>query len=238
MKISVVTATYNCKKTIERTIISVLRQTYTNIEYLIIDGLSSDGTIDVIKEYAQNDGRIRVLIERDKGIYDAMNKAVAMATGEYVYFLGGDDVLFSENTLQQVADRITNFSDIVYGDIILYPSGNRMRQRQTTKSIITFNICHQAIFYPTKYLKARPYDLRYKIWADHELNLFCWGKYGAFKYIEIPIAQYNQTGFSSFTEDEVFKKDRLTIVKKHLGLFGMYYWATRTIMWPIKKIFS
>src|SRR5437879_6907645 len=98
-KLSVITVVYNDVKGIERTMLSVLNQTYPNVEYIIIDGFSTDGTLDVIKKYQ---GRIKLISEKDEGIYDAMNKGLAIATGDYVLFMNSGDEKYTLHTLANV----------------------------------------------------------------------------------------------------------------------------------------
>lgn len=99
LKISIITVSYNAAKTIEQTIQSVVNQTYDNIEYIIIDGGSTDGTVDIIKKY--EDKIAYWVSEPDKGIYDAMNKGILKASGEYIYFLGADDWLYNESVMER-----------------------------------------------------------------------------------------------------------------------------------------
>ena len=119
MKISIITASYNRGKTIRHTVESVLRQTYPDFEYIVVDGGSTDNSIDIVKEYqVAFKGRLKWISERDKGIYDAMNKGIRIATGDVVGILNSDDFYTDENVLQTVADNFVNHSvDAVYGDI-------------------------------------------------------------------------------------------------------------------------
>lgn len=120
MKISIITATFNSGKTIVDTMVSVLRQTYTNFEYLVIDGGSSDDTIEKVKSYQSRFGdRLRWISEKDRGIYDAMNKGIKMATGDVVGILNSDDYYTNIDILQTVADSFENNNrlDALYGDI-------------------------------------------------------------------------------------------------------------------------
>ena len=119
MKISIVTATFNSSATLRDTIKSVLGQTYRDFEHLIIDGGSKDDTLDIVREYEpQYGGRLRWVSERDRGIYDAMNKGIAMATGDVVGILNSDDFYTSDTVLQAVAEAMQEQSvDAVYGDI-------------------------------------------------------------------------------------------------------------------------
>ena len=119
MKISVITATFNSGKTVRDTIESVLRQTYKDIEYIIVDGQSKDDTLEIVRSYESQFGeRIRYVSEPDKGIYDAMNKGIAMATGDVVGILNSDDFYTSNNVLEQVAKTLSDTNiDAVYGDV-------------------------------------------------------------------------------------------------------------------------
>ena len=119
MKISILTATYNSDKTLRDTIKSVLRQSYREFEYILIDGGSKDNTVDIIKEYEpQFEGRLKYISERDDGIYDAMNKGIRMSTGDVVGILNSDDFYTSDDALQKIADAFEkNDIDATYGDI-------------------------------------------------------------------------------------------------------------------------
>ena len=119
MKISIITATYNSEATIADTINSVLSQNYSDIEYLVIDGGSSDGTLDIVKANAPRfDGKLRWVSESDRGIYDAMNKGIRMATGDIIGILNSDDYYTSNDVLSTYAEAFkTSKVDAVYGDI-------------------------------------------------------------------------------------------------------------------------
>jgi glycosyltransferase involved in cell wall biosynthesis len=115
MKVSIITVTFNSAKTIRQTIESVLAQDYADLEYIIIDGASKDGTVDILKSFK---GRIKFISEPDKGIYDAMNKGVKMATGEVIGTIGGDDFYPNNQVISNVAKAfLQNHTDAVYGDI-------------------------------------------------------------------------------------------------------------------------
>ena len=120
MKISIITVTFNSATTVRDTIESVLKQSYPNTEYLIVDGASKDKTVEIVKEYEPKfEGRLHVISEPDKGIYDAMNKGINMATGDVVGILNSDDFFTSDDVIARVADAFAKENDIdaVYGDI-------------------------------------------------------------------------------------------------------------------------
>ena len=131
MKISIITVAYNSAKTIEDTIKSVLSQNYVDIEYIIIDGKSSDATLDIVNTYHQNISR--VISETDQGIYDAMNKGIKVATGQIIGFLNSDDVFENKNVLSLIADQFNRDQSIsvVYGDLkyVLINDLNKIKRR-------------------------------------------------------------------------------------------------------------
>lgn len=145
MKISVVTVCYNAADTIEKTMLSVLNQTYHDIEYIIIDGGSTDGTVEIIRKYAD---RIAYWVsEPDKGIYDAMNKGIKVATGEWINFMNAGDSLFSRDTLQQFIESYPHM-DVVYGYAMYMTQGRSFRFKNSPMSEIEKKMpfCHQAVF--------------------------------------------------------------------------------------------
>ena len=124
MTISIITATYNSANTLRDTFESVLSQSYQDIEYIVIDGNSTDGTVDLIKEFEPKfNGKLRWISEPDKGLYDAMNKGLKMATGDVVGILNSDDFYSSHDVLQIISSNISDV-DAVYGDIHYVDPGN------------------------------------------------------------------------------------------------------------------
>ena len=125
MKVSVITVTYNSAATLSRAIDSVKQQTYDDIEHIIVDGGSTDGTIDIISsaELSSN-GHIRWISEKDNGIYDAMNKAIQMATGDIIGILNSDDYLTSSQVIAKIVENFDNQTDAVYGDVHFVKSDN------------------------------------------------------------------------------------------------------------------
>lgn len=227
---SVIIVVFNAVNYIEEAILSVVSQHYKNIELIIIDGGSSDGTIDIIKKY---DEHIKFWSsEPDEGIYDAMNKGVLIATGDYLYFLGADDRLL--NVLDDVARLIDKTDDnkcIFYGDVILNGDVFKKLGGRFNKIKILFkNIPHQAIFYPKDFFLERKYNCKYKLLADYALNLEAFSlNPNLWRYMNLVVASYSTNGASSLLKDNVFSMDKINIVKNNFGLlyFMIYSFLRR-----------
>lgn len=213
-KISIITVTLNAARYLERCIESILAYKNLNIEFIIWDGGSVDGTIDIIKKYEKHITFWKS--EKDAGVYDAMNKAVKVATGDWIYFLGADDALLegAELIVKKFEDRNT----IYYGDISY--SGQRMiREAYDSYRLANENICHQAIFYPRDVFDLYKYDLKYPVAADWLLNMKLWSnKRFKFEYHPFIIADFSDSGISSMNRDIKFYEDQLSILRKFMGL--------------------
>lgn len=201
-KISIITVVYNAVKTMDYTIKSVLDQSYKNIEYIIIDGQSSDGTQQIIMQYL--DSIAYFISEKDAGIYDAMNKGIKYATGDYIIFLNSDDRLM-EDSMEQCVRYLDDEVDILYGDIYLVQKDgieNRIKGKlEYTEDIIYRGICHQAVLAKTELLKCHQFDISYKIAADYDwlLRMFYLG--ANFVYVPIVFSYYNAFGYSAVNRD-------------------------------------
>lgn len=177
LKISVITVSYNARRTIEQCIQSVINQNYQNTEYIIIDGNSSDGTISILEKYKKH---IQVLVsEPDKGIYDAMNKGIALASGDVIGMLNADDFFAADDILTVVSDAFkNNDADIVYGDLdYVKPDGTTFRKwRSGPYKKGKFNMGWMPP-HPTFYCRKEVFDklgnysLEYGTAADYELML-------------------------------------------------------------------
>ncbi len=168
-KITVVTVCFNAAKTLEKTIQSVINQTYNNIEYIIIDGASTDGTLDIIKRY--DDSISHWQSEPDKGIYDAMNKGLKSATGDYLIFMGADDLFFDNDIINRVVSKLEDGNAIHYGSVKFNGIGTIHWGRFNKIKWATTNVCHQAIFYPKVVFSQYKYDISYSVYADYVYNL-------------------------------------------------------------------
>ena len=171
-------------------------------EVILVDGASTDGTMEIIKRYSGEHAFIRWVAEKDKGVYDAMNKGVGMATGEWVYFLGADDGFYDTRVLSAIfSTGRAGDPDILYGNVEfkysrrIYDGPYNLR-----KLLFENNICHQAIFYRRSvFQKVGLYDTRCKIYADRDFNIRCFRQKGLrIEFLDRIIAVYNeQDGLSA-----------------------------------------
>ena len=225
--ISIITVVLNGAETLERTILSVLRQDFDDLEYVIIDGGSTDGSLDIIRRYESEIHYWRS--EPDNGLYDAMNKGVRASKGRWVLFLGADDLLV--NSLRDIASHLTDERTVYYGDVYM-PKRQRIYDGPFSAYKIMFrNICQQAIFYPRCVFESYCFDTRYQILADHAFNIACYGdKRFQFRYIRKLICLYNDySGASIDTEDQKFQADRQSLIRTHFSpaLFLAYFLRAR-----------
>lgn len=223
IKFTIVTVCYNSSQTIANTIQSVLSQNYDNYEYWIIDGASTDSTIEILKSI--NNKHVKYITEPDKGIYDAMNKALNKAIGDYLLFLGADDILFSSDTLKNIENKITDNTSIFYGNVIRTNTGAIYDGEFTKWDWGYKNICHQAIFYPKSIYKNKKYNLEYKLVADWVYNLELLADSVNFRYINEVVSVYNDIdGLSSTKVDEKFLKLRRKLIVNAVGIMP-YIWG-------------
>jgi glycosyltransferase involved in cell wall biosynthesis len=237
-KFSIITVSLNSKDTIEATIQSVLNQKFTNYEYLIIDGGSKDGTLDILEKY-QTQGALTYLSEPDAGIYYAMNKGVKQSKGDWIYFLGSDDIFFDESVLHDVYINVkSSIVEVIYGNVKFLHSGVTYDGFFDHEKISTKNICHQALFVnKTVYDKIGLFNTEYKMSADFEFNLRWMGLNIPSLYLNRTIAIYNELGLSGKIWDKVFyydfnnlliknnivsRRSFLELKRRHEGLLNSY----------------
>ena len=186
MKVSIITATYNSAETIKDTLVSVNKQTYKNIEHIIIDGGSKDNTLEIIEKYGE---RVNIIVsEPDKGIYDAMNKGIKAATGDVVGILNSDDFFASDDVIEKIVDRFGNDKDVeaVYSNLYYVKQNN---PKEIVRHWVSTPFKEGSFFkgwhppHPTLYVKREVYekygvfDLDFKLAADFELMLRFFEKY-------------------------------------------------------------
>jgi len=220
-KLSVITIVYNNVKDIERTMLSVLNQTYPNIEYIVIDGASKDGTKKVIRKFQNR--LAKFISEPDHGIYDAMNKGLALATGEYVLFMNSGDEIYSTETVEDVFQSADS-ADIYYGETEMYNEqwlslGQRRHRAPENFNWRSFkygmSVGHQAVY--IKRSITEPYDLQYKYSADIDWVIKAAKKASSIVNTHIYVAKYLVGGMSK-KKHFASLRERFSIFKKYYGL--------------------
>lgn len=191
MKISIITVCYNSEKTIEQTIKSVVNQSYNNIEYIIVDGKSKDGTLEIIKKYQKKYPKIiKYISEKDKGIFDAMNKGLKMSTGDYAGILNSDDLLANNNVIKKMVDFLEKDDyDGFYANIVYMNNELNAVKRNVIAGKVSKKL-GWVMPHGTMYLKKNIYeeygyyDLTYKITADYEFTIRMLRKYDKLAYLK------------------------------------------------------
>lgn len=229
--ISIIVPTRNAGAELEACLSSLGDQRFTGYEVLVIDGQSTDGTLERVKAHA---GRhVRWLSEPDRGVYDAMNKGVDRARGEWLYFLGADDVLHDGEVLSDVAATVASADlDLVHGDVIEKRSGARYGGEFTLDRLLfEGNLCHQSVFYRRSlFERLGGYNLRYPIWADWEFNIRCFRHPGLrARWMNRVIAVYRERSGISREEDALLKKELPVFLKREQtarkgALAGLWRW--------------
>jgi glycosyltransferase involved in cell wall biosynthesis len=227
--ITVIVVTYNAANHLQACLNSIFAQEFKNIELLIFDGASSDSTLEII---IKNEDQISYWqSEPDNGIYDAMNKAVKHARGRWLLFLGSDDTLLEGFSL--MANKLKETNTLYYGYCLI--NNKQSNKRLPEYEVAKVNICHQAIFYPAGVFLKYSYDTRYIIYADHALNIQCWGDSSfSKKYFPFPIAKYSLLGFSNKAKDLLFKKEKTVWIRKHSSKWVYYRYLFRKLKESIK----
>lgn len=196
VKVSVITILFNSVSTVERTIKSVLGQTYENVEFIVIDGQSTDGSIEILNRY--RDKIDILLIEPDDGIYEAMNKGIDLATGEWICFMNSNDYFFNSNVIKDIFSSEQD-ADIVYGYCIDPDTGESVKPLSLDEFWRRIPINHQSAFIKSRYYKERPYEVKYRISSIYDF-LYFWYRNGLkFKYIDMPVAVYDMKGISFYS---------------------------------------
>ena len=241
-KISIITVCFNAEKTIRRTIESVVNQSYKNIEYIMVDGQSEDDTVSIIKGFENHISKL--VSEKDKGIYDAMNKGIDLATGTYLLFLNADDYLISETAVENIVNQINQHADkeIYYGNLVVYDhtSGRgKIWQPDEVSGKLLFNstLPHPATLYRRSvFEKLGKFDATYKIAADYEFYVRAYAKSAKFQKINMLIAVFSANGVScSEKYKELTKVERSRTITTHFSSFKQLYLRFRV---RIKKLFN
>lgn len=236
IKITIITVCYNASKTISRTIQSVLNQSYSNIEYIIIDGNSTDSSQTIIEQYKNYIAYY--ISEPDNGIYDGMNKGIKQATGEYILFLNSDDTLYENSTIEKFVNNITAKHDIYYGNNqIINEYGqyiNKPRNIELLKR--KWVLSHQATFIRTTLLKNNLFDINYRYCADYKQisNLYLNGY--SFEYIDLTISTTPISSGTTYSNYLASTKEHFQVIRERGENITFLEYKTIILRWTIRTI--
>ena len=227
-KFSIITVTYNAGKVMEDTIQSVIFQTYRNVEYIIVDGGSTDHTLEVANKY--RDRISKIISEPDKGLYDAMNKGIRLATGDYLCFLNAGDELHENETLQKMVHTLNanQLPDVIYGETAIVDEQGHflhMRRLSAPKQLHwkSFKqgmlVCHQAFFARRELAVAHPYDLQYRFSADFDWCIRIMKQSQYLHNTGLILVDYLNEGMTT-RNHKASLKERFRIMAKHYGWFS------------------
>ncbi len=223
-KVSIITVVYNSENLIERTIQSIIFQTYPNVEYIIIDGFSKDSTVNIIKKYEKK--LAYWISEPDNGLYDAMNKGLEKATGDYICFLNSGDTLFSVDTIEKAFGNLNALPDVLYGETMMMDAdGNELGLRrlrapekldwQSFKNGML--VCHQSIYIKKEI--APKYNLRYHIASDFDWVLGSLVKAKTIHNTQLILTRFLDGGLNKKNIPRGLY-ERFLIMSKYYGFFN------------------
>ena len=247
MKLTTIVVSLNAQKRLASTLDSILAQEYDELEVIAVDGGSTDGTVDVLKQYeGRFQGRLHWRSEPDKGIYDAMNKGIARATGDYVNFLNCGDS-YAPQALVQVAELIQLHPevDVAYGISRYFDDKGEVRLiRESHTRFRDRNICHQSIWYRrVLFAKYGNYDLKYRFLADYDLNIRLFQAGAVFHALDAIVANYSLDGVtSSDAHNEEGQKEAMAIFYEHHLVDKAHYdwfmgsFSRRRLFTPIRTL--
>ena len=227
-KFSIITVTYNAEKVLEDTIQSVIFQTYRNVEYIIVDGASKDHTLEIVNKYHNRINK--VISEPDKGLYDAMNKGIQLATGNYLCFLNAGDKFHDSETLQKIVHTLKGqeLPDVIYGETaIVDEEGHFLHMRRlSTPAHLNWKsfkqgmlVCHQAFFANRELAINHLYDLQYRFSADFDWCIRIMKKAKCLHNTRLTLIDYLNEGMTT-KNHKASLKERFCIMAKHYGLIS------------------
>lgn len=212
--ISIITVSYNAGNEIEKTIRSVLSQSFRDYEYVFIDGASTDNTVEIIERYRSTFEKMeiacRVISEKDKGIYDAMNKGVRESCGQWVLMLNAGDLFTDDHVLEDMFSGEKHEGKILYGDVVLSQrSGKRtyfqyQRPKKLDSICYALPFCHQSVFVPRELMAQHGFDTDFKIAADYNFFSKVYKAGALFHYIPRAVSVYDLDGVSATNVDKLF----------------------------------
>jgi len=241
--ISIITVVYNSERFIENTLKSIINQTYSNVEYIIIDGGSDDGTIEIIKRYEKYISKW--ISEKDNGLYDAMNKAIEMVSGDYLWFINSGDEIYTENILNDFFSKLNYLPDVIYGETeIINFKGQSvgMRRHSAPKKLswrslrFGMKVCHQSILVKKDLIE--PYNTKYNYSSDFDWVIRMLKKSESIYNAKLILSKFMEGGLTKKSMVPGLK-ERFHIMKKYYGLiptiFNHFLIGTRLSFFYLKN---
>ena len=227
-KFSIITVTYNAEKVLEDTIQSVIFQTYRNVEYIIVDGASKDHTLEIVNKYHNRINK--VISEPDKGLYDAMNKGIQLATGDYLCFLNAGDKFHDSETLQKIVHTLKGqeLPDVIYGETAIVDEEGHFLHMRRLSAPAHLNwksfkqgmlVCHQAFFANRELAINHLYNLQYRFSADFDWCIRIMKKAKCLHNTRLTLIDYLNEGMTT-KNHKASLKERFCIMAKHYGLIS------------------
>jgi glycosyltransferase involved in cell wall biosynthesis len=222
-KVSIITINLNNKAGLEKTIESVIGQTYNDFEYIVIDGCSADDSVDIIK---QNQDKIAKWVsEKDSGIYDAMNKGIGKASGEYILFLNAGDYFFNHHVLETVF-KIPSSEDIIYGDMMIDRGVSKLEYGHSPDPLTFEGMIESTLWHPVSFIRKSLFDkyglynTRLKIVSDYEFFLKVLFIHNvSYKHISLPVSVFKTDGIGSIEAyDTLHKEEKLSVQLKYFSV--------------------
>lgn len=237
--LSVITVCYNSAGVLPSTMDSLLEQTWTEFEYLVIDGASTDGTCRLLEDacspFLQKNIPFRFTSEPDKGIYDAMNKGSRMAQGRWLLFLNAGDLLAAPDVLERIFS-VPSRGQIIYGDTFCIYQGNLKLYPALPLNHLRWEMafCHQSVFVDRQLLANQPYDITYRVCADHHFFLSMYLQGVPFDYRPVPVSIYEIAGYSD--QNKWISHQEKKRMQKELGIFRLTpAWLLREMKFYLKE---
>ena len=220
--ISIIVVSLNTKKEFLKTIKSIQKQDYKNYEVIVVDGKSTDGTVQEIKKL--KDKKVKYIIQKDNGIYDAMNKGIRKSLGKWIIFMNSGDLFYKNNVLNNfLSENVKNY-EIVYGNTVVSAKNLKyiVNSKPFDHKTLLMPFCHQSVFVKSDILKKRNFSLIYRFSSDFDFFYYCYLSRKKFQKIDYIISKVKSSGFADKNRQMVFNEN-LTIIKKKGNKSLLYF---------------
>lgn len=233
--ISVVIAVYNAEASVRKTLLSVLSQTYERVELIVIDGASDDTTWNIIQEFG--DAIAFKISEKDRGIADAYNKGIRLATGDWIYFLNADDVFATQDVLAELFLKRAHPPETnILAGCVRSTDGRLFNGRFNWKLLVRNQVHHQAIFYRSRFLRSLPYNAAYRSYGhDHEHNILIWRRKEPVEYVQTVVAVWARGGISDKANWKLYREE-FKVRRNSVGAWGYPFNAFSLIRYVGKRL--